>query len=131
MLSYLFLGANDMSASARFYEAILFPFGYIKEPFKDKLIFSLPGVPDRQNGPGAIYISPPFDGKPATPGNGMMPALRAKTRRQVNEVYQAGLQAGGTDGGQPGIRTEYSENFYVAYLHDPVGTKIALFCNDE
>ena len=131
MLSYLFLGANDMTASGQFYEAILFPFGYEKDIFKEKLVFSLPDVPDRQNGPGAIYISRPFDGKPATPGNGMMPALRAQTRAQVDEVYLAGLNAGGTDDGKPGIRTEYSENFYVAYLRDPIGTKVAIFCNYE
>jgi len=131
MLSYLFLGANDLEASGRFYEAILYPFGYEKTVYGEKLIFSLPGVPDRHNGPGAIFVAQPYNCEPATAGNGTMPAFRAQTRAQVGEVYAAGLKAGGKDDGKPGIREEYTEQFYVAYLRDPIGNKIAFFCNYE
>lgn len=131
MLSYLFLGANDLEASGRFYEAVLYPFGYEKTVYGKKLIFSLPDVPDRHNGPGAIYVAQPYDGKPATAGNGVMPALRAQTRSQVDKVFAAGLAAGGEDDGKPGIREEYTAHFYVAYLRDPIGNKVAIFCNYE
>jgi hypothetical protein len=35
---------------------------------------------------------------------------------------------GGTDEGRPGLRPHYGENFYAAYMRDPVGNKLAAFC---
>lgn len=131
MLSYLCIGANDVDLSAQFYEALLFPLGYEKEWEAGQPVFSLPGIPDRQNGPGAILICKPFDGKEAKAGNGIMPGFRVPSRKLVDEIYAAGLQAQGTDEGAPGIRERYSSNFYVAYLRDPAGNKVALFCNAE
>jgi predicted lactoylglutathione lyase len=129
MLSYLFFGANDVDASANFYEAILFPLGYERKDWSGKAIFTIPCTPDEWNGPGAVYVAKPYDGKPATVGNGTMAAFRAKTRKEVDICFAAGVVAGGEDDGAPGIREEYSDNFYVAYLRDPAGNKIALFCN--
>ncbi len=127
MLSYLFIGANDVEASARFYNAILSPLGYEKDRSEGPYCFSLPGTADKSNGPGSIHIAQPFDGEPATSGNGMMPALRADSRAKVNEVHAAGIASGGIDEGKPGIREAYTDDFYVAYLRDPVGNKIAVF----
>lgn len=127
MLSYLFIGANDLEASARFYYAILSPLQYVKEPSEGHYCFSLPETMDKFNGPGSIHVARPFNGEPASVGNGMMPALKANSRAQVDEIYAAGLACGGTDAGSPGIREAYTADFYVAYLHDPVGYKIAVF----
>lgn len=131
MLSYLFFGANDVEASAKFYEAILFPLGYERKDWSGKAIFTIPGTPDEWNGPGAVYIAKPYDGQPATAGNGTMAAFRTQTRKEVDVCYAAGLIAGGEDDGAPGIREEYSDDFYVAYLRDPSGNKVAFFCNYE
>ena len=127
MLSYLFIGANDVEASARFYEAVLSPLNYVMEYSEGHYCFSLPEALDKSNGPGSIHIARPFDGEPASVGNGMMPALRAESRGQVDEVHTAGLHNGGTDAGKPGIREAYTADFYVGYLRDPVGNKIAVF----
>ncbi|VVP30635.1 hypothetical protein PS874_04191 [Pseudomonas fluorescens] len=66
MLSYLFNGANDVEASARFYDAILSPLGYEKDRSEGRYCFSLPTTTDKSNGPGSIHIARPFDGQPAT-----------------------------------------------------------------
>jgi hypothetical protein len=84
-------------------------------------------VSDRDNGPGTIYVMRPFDGGLATSGNGMMPAFRAPDAAEVRNLHIAGLAAGGTNEGAPGTRSYYSPNFYVAYLRDPVGNKLAVF----
>lgn len=130
MLSYLFIGANDMAASGRFYQAVLGPLGYQHESDGRQLLFSLPDVADRDNGPGTVYIAPPFNGQPAASGNGFMPGFRAATRKLVEEIHAAGISAGGSDEGEPGTRERYNEHFYVAYLRDPAGNKLAVFCND-
>ena len=57
-----------------------------------------------------------------------MTAFEADTHAMVRNLHAAGLQAGGTDEGAPGFRTLYSEHFYVGYLRDPVGNKVAIFC---
>ena len=127
MLSYLFIGANDAEASARFYDAILSPLHYVKELSEGHYCFSLPDAVDKFNGPGSIHIAQPFNGEPASASNGVMPALRAESRTQVDEIHAAGLAYGGRDAGMPGIRKAYTDDFYVGYLRDPVGNKIAIF----
>ncbi|WP_321869806.1 VOC family protein [Paraburkholderia tropica] len=129
MLSYIMLGSNDIPASDKFYTALLAPLGYEKaELGADKVVFSLPDVPDRYNGPGAVYIAKPFNGEAATVGNGSMTAFRTTSKEKVEELHAAGLLAGGTDDGGPGFRDIYGDDFYVAYLRDPLGNKVALFC---
>jgi hypothetical protein len=53
MLSYLFIGAKDVEAAARFYDAILSPLGYEKDQSEGQYCFSLPETADKSNGPGS------------------------------------------------------------------------------
>ncbi len=130
MVSYITLGANDMQASDRFYSALLTPLGYEKRPESGGLAFSLPAGADRASSACVIYVKRPFDGKAATVGNGSMTALRTSSHEMVRSIHAAAIAAGGTDEGAPGFRAEYSKTFFVAYLRDPVGNKIALFCSE-
>lgn len=107
----LFIGANDVEDSARFYDAILSPLGYSKERSEGHYCYSLPETADKFNGPGSIYIAEPFNGQIASSGNGIMPALHASSRSKVDEVYAAGLSHGGRDEGEPGIRVAYTADF--------------------
>jgi len=127
MLSYLYIGANDVNASGRFYDAVLSPLGYETELADGQYCFSLPGVADKSNGPGTVHVAEPFDGKPATAGNGVMPAFCAGSKDEVNAAYAAGIASGGRDEGAPGYREAYEDDFYVAYLRDPLGNKVAIF----
>lgn len=45
-------------------------------------------------------------------------------------VTVAGIEAGGADEGAPGFGAQYGPYFHVAYLRDPVGNKIAIYCSD-
>ena len=130
MLSYLWIGANDVDASVAFYDSILFPLGYEKDYSEEVSSYSLPYTVDKLNGPGTVHVGKPFDGEPATAGNGMMPAFRTRFRAQVDELHAAGLAHGGKDEGAPGTRAAYTPDFYVAYLRDPTGNKLAVFFND-
>ena len=125
MLSYITVGANDVPRSGRFYTAILTPLGYEKKEAANGVEFTLP---DWVNGPGAVYVKKPYDGKEATVGNGSMTAFQAETHEMVRNLHAAGLEAGGSDEGAPGFRDEYSDRFYVSYLRDPLGNKVAIFC---
>ena len=109
MLSYLTIGANDVALS------------------EDFAHYSLPDMVDPDNGPGTIFVMKPFDGGVATPGNGMMPAFRLPDTAAVHAVHAAGVAAGGANEGDPGTRDRYTATFYIGYLRDPVGNKVALF----
>ena len=56
-------------------------------------------------------------------------ALRADSRQLVDEFYAAAIKAGGKDNGKPGLRTEYHENYYGAYVLDPDGHNIEAVCH--
>lgn len=77
-----------------------------------------------------FYVKPPFDGRPASAGNGSMVAFEASNQAQVRALHAAALAAGGTDEGAPGFRAAYGPRFYVGYLRDPQGNKIALFSSN-
>jgi catechol 2,3-dioxygenase-like lactoylglutathione lyase family enzyme len=51
-------------------------------------------------------------------------AFRAKDKEQVEAFHKAGLDAGGTDNGAPGYRTDYSPDYYAAFIHDPEDNNI-------
>lgn len=59
-----------------------------------------------------------------------MVAFEADSQQQVRDLHTAALAAGGRDEGLPGFRSAYGAQFYVAYLRDPQGNKIALFSSD-
>ncbi|SQF98561.1 glyoxalase/bleomycin resistance protein/dioxygenase [Paucimonas lemoignei] len=127
MLNYVYIGANDVEASGRFYEAVLSPLGYESEFTGEQYCFWLAQAKDKFNGPGTIHVAKPFDGQPANAGNGMMLAFATEAKATVDAAYTAGLANGGTDDGAPGYRERYDDDFYVAYLRDPLGNKIAVF----
>ena len=82
-----------------------------------------------------FYIYTPFDGAPATAGNGTMVAFEAPSNAAVDRAYGAGLSSGGSDAGEPGPRLHYGEGYYGAYLRDPDGSKVHVvhrgICDDR
>lgn len=130
MLSYITLGANDMRASDRFYCALLLPLGYLRSEDPEGLTFARPEHDGCYGGPCVIYVVPPFNGQPATAGNGAMTAFRTRSQEHVRQLHAETIAAGGTDEGAPGFRAIYSPNFFVAYVRDPVGNKIAIYCKE-
>ncbi|MCY1126342.1 VOC family protein [Frigidibacter sp. RF13] len=131
MIGYVTLGADDMGAAERFYSAFLPRLGYELAMSAEGLSCSLPGGPDDRQAPVDIYVRHPFDGQGASVGNGTMVAFRVETQALVRYLHTAALAAGGRNEGAPGFRAAYGPHFYVAYLRDPQGNKIALYCNSR
>ena len=130
MIAYVTIGADDLARARRFYAAFLPALGYQLTEGPEGLSYALPVPPGQTPVSPDFYVKPTFDGRPASAGNGAMVAFEARSQGQVRELHAAALAAGGFDEGQPGFRTSYGPHFYVGYLRDPQGNKIALFSND-
>ncbi|MGB0506814.1 MAG: VOC family protein [Pikeienuella sp.] len=130
MIAYVTVGADDITLAKRFYSAFLPALNYGLREGPEGLSYALP-VPEGQKPVlPDFYVKPTFNGQPATSGNGVMIAFEADSQAQVRNLHAAALIAGGTDEGQPGFRASYGPNFYVSYLRDPQGNKIALFSSN-
>ncbi len=130
MIAYVTVGADDIARAKRFYAAFLPDLDYGLEESPEGLSYTLPEQPGQSSALPDFYVKPTFDGQPASAGNGTMIAFEARNQKQVRDLHAAALDAGGLDDGQPGFRATYGPHFYVGYLRDPQGNKIALFSSD-
>lgn len=126
MIGYVTLGTNDLARAARFYDAIAAELGTARMMEFERFIAW--GTPGGAPGIGLTY---PFDGAPASVGNGVMVALAACDRDQVARLHAIALEHGGVCEGPPGLRGDGSESgeegFYAAYFRDPDGNKLNAF----
>ena len=132
MFSYVCLGTKDLARASLFYDATMATLGLSRcdvsgEPGWDGWLGW--GTYER-NGAAelALWVCPPFNGGPATAGNGTMVGLVAKSWAQVDAFHAAALSNGGTSEGAPGLRLHYQPDFYAAYVRDPDGNKLAIVC---
>lgn len=130
MIAYVTVGADDISTAKRFYDAFLPALGYRLREGPEGLSYALPVEPGQSPVAPDFYVKPPFDGGAASAGNGAMVAFEARSQAEVRALHAAALAAGGADEGQPGFRAAYGPRFYVGYLRDPQGNKIALFSSN-
>ena len=130
MISYVTVGADDIPRAKRFYSAFLPALGYELTEGPEGLSYALPESPDNPAVLPEFYVKPPFDQGPASVGNGTMIAFQARSQEEVRNLHSAALAANGQDEGKPGFRDAYGPNFYVGYLRDPQGNKIALFSDN-
>ncbi len=120
MIGYVTLGTNDFTAAVGFYDALLAELGAGRIMENDSFVaWSVsPKTP-------AISVLRPYDGNPATVGNGIMVALAVDSPEKVAAVHARALELGGTDEGAPGPR---GGGFYAAYFRDLDGNKLNAFC---
>ena len=123
MFSYITIGTNDLPRAKRFYDAVMGALGHgVVAQDDGEIGYGLAGSTH-----ALFWVNTPFDERPASVGNGSMPAFAAQSRAQVDAFHRAGLAAGGRDDGAPGLRP-YGAHFYACYLRDPDGNKISAVC---
>lgn len=119
MIGYVTLGTNDLEKGAKFYDAIAAEMGTPRMMEFDGFIAWA-----KPDGPAGVALTKPFDGNAASVGNGVMVALQADSKEQVQKLYDIALANGGTDEGPPGPR---GDGFYAGYFRDPDGNKLNAF----
>jgi catechol 2,3-dioxygenase-like lactoylglutathione lyase family enzyme len=119
MFSHVMLGADDVAASKKFYDATLGALGVPEGRIDEKgRVFYMTKT-------GIFALSKPIDGSPATCANGGTVGFAASSEEQAKAWHDAGVAAGGTSiEDAPGIRTGAMGSLYLAYLRDPAGNKL-------
>jgi catechol 2,3-dioxygenase-like lactoylglutathione lyase family enzyme len=121
MFTHVMVGANNIAASKKFYDAVL---GAI-------------GVPEGQADPkgrifyraktGVFGITKPIDGNAATPANGGTIGFVCDSPDKAKAFHDAGVANGGKSvEDRPGWREGAAGKVYLAYLRDPSGNKICV-----
>ena len=121
MIGYTTVGTNDLARATAYYDALFDSIG-IKRlmEFGDRGLCW--GVKWEKP---AFGLMKPFNGQPATPGNGTMIALVMNERAKVDALHAKALALGSADEGAPGER---GPGFYGAYFRDMDGNKLCCFC---
>ncbi|MEM7762568.1 MAG: VOC family protein [Pseudomonadota bacterium] len=120
MIGYVTLGTNCFDDSAAFYDDLLGSLGASRQ-MQDGTFVAWGRSPTEP----WLSIIAPFDGKPATAGNGTMVAIMLDSATLVDEAHAKALALGGTDEGAPGPRG--GGGFYAAYWRDLDGNKLCFF----
>lgn len=120
MIGYVTVGTNDLGKAVAFYDELLGSIGASRFMETDRLI-AWAVAPDAP----MFCVCKPYDGNPATVGNGVMIALIVNSRDKVDALYNKALELGGSDEGAPGSRID---NFYAGYFRDLDGNKLNAFC---
>ena len=120
MIGYVTLGTNKFDDAAKFYDELFGLIGAGRILEDDTFVAWARSTKE----PG-VSIARPFDGNPATVGNGVMVAIVVDSPGKVDELHAKALELGGSDEGAPGPR---GEQFYAGYFRDLDGNKLNAFC---
>jgi catechol 2,3-dioxygenase-like lactoylglutathione lyase family enzyme len=124
MLDHITFGVSDFARCADFYDKALAPLGISR-------VFEV-SAEETGSKPFIGYgdVRPYFWIGLGDASTGQLHfAFTAKTRTQVDAFHAAGLAAGGTDNGAPGLRPHYHPDYYGAFVLDPEGRNIEAVCH--
>ena len=114
MIDHVGFEVADLGRSGRFYDAVLYPLG------ARRMVQSEHALAYGVNEPQVWIV---VRGRVPGPGYGHL-ALVASGKAAVDAAYAGGLANGGVDDGSPGMRPQYGERYYAAYLRDPDGLRV-------
>jgi len=119
MIAYVTMGTDDLARAASFYDQLLALLNARRVWEMERSI----GWSTSPDSP-AISVIKPYDGKPASVGNGSMIAIAASSKGEVDAVHRKALELGAADEGAAGPR---GERFYAGYFRDLDGNKLSIF----
>lgn len=112
MIEHMSLPVRDHGALKTFYKAALAPLGYVPNYELDDATGFMEG------GHTSFWIVAKKPGEP------LHVAFLAKNAAEVGAFHEEAIEAGGTDNGAPGYRSDYSPDYYAAFVLDPEGNNI-------
>jgi catechol 2,3-dioxygenase-like lactoylglutathione lyase family enzyme len=119
MIGYVTVGTNNLPRAVAFYDELLALVGAGRFMEEESFVAwaASPTAP-------GFSVTKPFDGNPATVGNGTMVALVVDSKEKVHTIYDKAIELGASDEGPPGPR---GDAFYAGYFRDLDGNKLNVF----
>ena len=122
MFAHISIGVRDIDRSKRFYDTVLEPLGYKCLRAARTLLGYGYG---RDN--IALWVVQAERPVPADEKSGLHFCFTAANATAVDAFHAAALRSGGRDNGAPGLRPEYSPDYYAAFIIDPDGYRIEAY----
>lgn len=122
MLHHVSLAVRDLDVAGAFYDAALGALGY-RRVFWDSTAIGY-GIED-----GKDKLCLKLRTNAVAPGSGFHLAFAAPSRKAVDDFHARTLAAGGADNGAPGLRPDYGQHYYAAFVVDPDGHHVEAVTN--
>lgn len=119
MFDHIVFGVSDYAASKKFFLKALEPIGMVI------VSEGPPGVELSADGKSSLCIR-----RSGEKAGHLHLAFTAESREQVQAFYRAALEAGGEDNGKPGLRPNYTGQYYAAFVLSPDGHNIEVVCHE-
>ncbi len=123
MIDHVSIGVSNLTISAEFYDATLGALGMERQR-------ELPIAIGYGYNRATFWIQE-HEKSTFMPGIGLHVAIAASNPQSVDAFHAAALDNGGKNGGPPGLRPEYSDDYYSAFVFDPTGTKVEAVCRND
>jgi catechol 2,3-dioxygenase-like lactoylglutathione lyase family enzyme len=122
MIDHISIGVRDVAKAKAFYDAALEPLGY-------SCLSASEGSLGYGKERAEFWINASTSPVPPDPHSGLHFCFAAPTRASVDAFHRVALSHGGHDNGKPGLRADYGENYYAAFIVDPEGYRIEAYCD--
>lgn len=120
MINHVSVGVRDIKAARRFYDAALSTLGY-----------SCLAEGESYLGYGAktaqFWVLTAEHPVPADAKSGLHFCFNAASRKAVDAFHASALKSGGRDNGKPGVRPDYGDTYYAAFVVDPDGYRLEAY----
>ena len=120
MIHHVSIGTKDLATAKAFYDQALTPLGIKCLAEGDSYLGYGAAAPD-------FWVLATKRAVKADEDSGLHFCLQAPSRKAVDSFHAAAMKSGGRDNGKPGIRKDYGENYYAAFVVDPDGYRIEAF----
>jgi len=117
MIDHISVAVSDLDASAHFYQAVLGAIGYQKLVVRPRTIGFGKSYPE-------FWLNLRASLAPIGADSGAHAALRVRTSELVDAFHAAAVAAGGRCDGAPGLRPQYGQDYYAAFICDPDGNRV-------
>ncbi|MFI4986522.1 MAG: VOC family protein [Alphaproteobacteria bacterium] len=124
MIDHVSLGVKDIAKAKAFYDAALSALGY-------KCLSEGPGYMGYGDSAPRLWVAAAERPVPADDKSGLHLSFTAASRAAVDRFYATALKAGGRDNGKPGLRPNYGDSYYAAFVIDPDGYRLEAHCGSS
>jgi catechol 2,3-dioxygenase-like lactoylglutathione lyase family enzyme len=124
VINHVSIGVKSIPAAKKFYDAALGALGY-------RCLSEDAGSLGYGEANACFWLYQNDNVRSGDPRPGLHFCFDAASQQRVKAFHAAGLKCGGKDNGAPGIRADYSANYYAAFLTDPDGYRIEAYSSKK